>query len=145
MDEIRWTNKTETSATPPYSGTITTWDVTVNGATYSVIHSAGKYAVMTPGGIPLGLSHSEGEVEAAVTAAQAKTEAAKEKTTHIRQRPARKWGNGFYRPQYSPSENGSRTLCGDPPTDGDTGWGDARFTKNLAFVTCDDCKQLRQA
>jgi hypothetical protein len=68
-----------------------------------------------------------------------------EVTTHIRQRPARKWGDGFYRPQYSASENGSRTLCGAPSTDQDMGWGDARFAKNLAYVTCDECKRLRQS
>lgn len=144
MDEIRWTNKAETSATPPYSGTITTWDVTVNGAAYSVICAAGQYAVQTPNRIYLTLCESEDEVEAAITAAETKAQSAEEVTTHIRQRPARKWGNGFYRPQYSASENGSRTLCGAQPTDRDMGWGDARFAKNLAFVTCDECKRHRQ-
>lgn len=142
MDEIKWTNKKDVSITPPYSGTVTTWDVTVNGATYSVTHGAGKYAVMTPGGVHLGLFCSEGGVEAAITAAE--VEAVKGMTTHIRQRPARKWGNGFYRPQYSSSENGSRTLCSDKSTDRDISWGEARFAKNLAFVTCDECKRLRQ-
>ena len=66
-----------------------------------------------------------------------------EVTVHIRQRIARKRGNGFYRVQYSSAENGSRTLCGAQPTDRDLSWGDARFTKNLAYVTCDECKQLR--
>lgn|SRR5690349_19402842 len=65
-------------------------------------------------------------------------------TTHIRQRIARKRGNGFYRVQYNSAENGSRTLCGDSPTDRDMGWGDARFAKYLTFVTCDECKRLRQ-
>ncbi|WP_435058481.1 hypothetical protein [Streptomyces sp. bgisy060] len=64
-------------------------------------------------------------------------------TTHIRQRIARKRGNGFYRVQYNSSENGSRTLCGAPPTDRDLGWGECRFAKYLAFVTCDECKRLR--
>lgn len=68
-----------------------------------------------------------------------------EVTVHIRQRPARKWGDGFYRPQYSASENGSRTLCGAAPTDQDMSWADARFAKYLAYVTCDECKRLRQA
>ncbi|GHD70246.1 hypothetical protein GCM10010317_077150 [Streptomyces mirabilis] len=145
MNAITWTNKKETSVTPPYSGTVTTWDVIVNGATYSVIHSVGRYAVLTPGGVHLGLSCSEGEVEAAITAAEANAKAIKGMPTHIRQRPARKWGNGFYRPQYSSSENGSRTLCGAQPTDKDMGWGDARFAKNLGYVTCDECKGLRQS
>jgi hypothetical protein len=65
-------------------------------------------------------------------------------TVHIRQRPARKWGDGFYRPQYSASENGSRTLCGAPSTDQDMTWGECRYAKNLAYVTCDECKRLRQ-
>lgn len=64
--------------------------------------------------------------------------------THIRQRVARKRGNGFYRVQHSSSENGSRTLCGARPTDRDLGWGECRFAKYLAFVTCDECKRLRQ-
>jgi len=145
MDEIRWTNKADTSAALPYSGTITTWDVTVNGATYAVIHAAGRYAVQTPGGIHLGLCGSEGEVETVITSDQEKAKACQTMTTHIRQRPGRKWGNGFYRPQYSSSENGGQTLCGAQPTDRDTGWGDARFAKNLAFVTCEECKQHRQA
>lgn len=67
-----------------------------------------------------------------------------EVTTHVRQRIARKRGNSFYRVQYGPSENGSRTLCGDSPTDRDMGWGETRYAKNLAYVTCDECKRLRQ-
>lgn len=62
---------------------------------------------------------------------------------HIRQRPARKRGNGFYRVQYGPSENGSRTLCG-APAGRDMAWGDTRYAKNLAYVTCDECKRIRQ-
>ena len=62
---------------------------------------------------------------------------------HIRQRIARKWGDGFYRPQYGPSENGSRTLCG-APAGPDMAWGETRYAKNLAYVTCDECKRLRQ-
>jgi len=63
---------------------------------------------------------------------------------HIRQRPARKRGNGFYRPQYGPSENGSRTLCG-APAGRDMAWGETRYAKNLAYVTCGECKRLRQS
>lgn len=62
---------------------------------------------------------------------------------HIRQRIARKRGNGFYRVQYGPSENGSRTLCGAPAGQ-DMAWGETRYAKNLAYVTCDECKRLRQ-
>ena len=145
MAEITWVKREEISATPPYSGVVITWDVTVNGATYVVIQAAGKYAVLTPGGVHLGLCSSEGEVETTITSAEAKAKATNEVTTHIRQRPARKWGDGFYRPKYSACENGSRTLCGDRPTDRDMGWGDARFVKNLAFVTCDECKRLRNS
>lgn len=66
-------------------------------------------------------------------------------TAHIRQRIARKRGNGFYRVQYGPAENGSRTLCGAQPTDRDLGWGETRFAKYLAYVSCDSCKELRQS
>lgn len=67
-----------------------------------------------------------------------------EPDVHIRQRIARKWGDSFYRPQYGPSENGSRTLCGAPAGQ-DMAWGETRYAKNLAYVTCDECKRLRQA
>lgn len=67
-----------------------------------------------------------------------------EVTVHIRQRIARKWGDSFYRPQYGPSENGSRTLCGAPAGQ-DMTWGETRYAKKLAYVTCDECKRLRQA
>lgn len=71
-------------------------------------------------------------------------EAADEKPVHIRQRIARKRGNGFYRVQYGPTENGSRTLCGAPAGQ-DMAWGETRYAKNLAYVTCDECKRLRQS
>lgn len=67
-----------------------------------------------------------------------------EVAVHIRQRVARKWGDSFYRPQYGPSENGSRTLCG-APAGRDMAWGETRYAKNLAYVTCDECKRLRQS
>jgi hypothetical protein len=67
-----------------------------------------------------------------------------ERPVHIRQRIARKRGNSFYRVQYGPSENGSRTLCG-APAGPDMAWGETRYAKNLAYVTCDECKRLRQA
>lgn len=62
---------------------------------------------------------------------------------HIRKRIARKRGNGFYRVQYGPSEDGSQTLCGAPAGQ-DMAWGETRYAKNLAYVTCDECKRLRQ-
>lgn len=71
-------------------------------------------------------------------------ETADDMPVHIRQRPARKRGNGFYRVQYGPSENGSRTLCGAPAGQ-DMAWGETRYAKNLAYVTCDECKRLRQS
>ncbi len=64
-------------------------------------------------------------------------------TVHIRRQIARKRGNSFYRVQYSASENGSQTLCGERPTDQDMNWGETRFVKNVAFVTCDACKTAR--
>lgn len=67
-----------------------------------------------------------------------------EVAVHIRQRIARKWGDSFYRPQYSASENGSRTLCGAPAGQ-DISWADGRFAKHLAYVTCDECKRLRNS
>ncbi|GHJ04795.1 hypothetical protein TPA0906_66600 [Streptomyces olivaceus] len=67
-----------------------------------------------------------------------------EVAVHIRQRIARKRGNGFYKVQYGPSENGSRTLCGAPASQ-DISWADGRFAKYLAYVTCDECKRLRNS
>ncbi|NUR01311.1 MAG: hypothetical protein HOY79_33745 [Streptomyces sp.] len=66
-----------------------------------------------------------------------------EPVVHIRQRIARKWGDSFYRVKYEPSEDGSRTLCG-APAGRDMAWGETRYAKNLAYVTCDECKRLRQ-
>ncbi|MFI8792600.1 hypothetical protein [Streptomyces sp. NPDC055105] len=146
---FQWAKQGEVSPKPPYSDVLITWNVTADGATYVVMQVAERYSVFSLDGAPLGISHSPGEVETVITTAEvnakAKAEAVEAMTTHIRQRPARKWGDGFYQPQYSASENGSRTLCGAQPTDRDAGWGDARFAKNLAFVTCDECKQLRKA
>ena len=71
-------------------------------------------------------------------------ETANERPVHIRQRIARKRGNSFYRIQYGPDENGSRTLCG-APAGPDMAWGETRYAKNLAYVTCDECKRLRQS
>jgi hypothetical protein len=66
--------------------------------------------------------------------------------SHIRWRMApEKRGDGFYAPKYSSSENGSRTLCGASATDSDTSWGDARHARNLTYVSCDRCKELRAA
>lgn len=67
-----------------------------------------------------------------------------EAAVHIRQRIARKWGDSFYKVQYGPSENGSRTLCGAPAGQ-DMAWGETRYAKNLAYVTCDECKRLRNS
>lgn len=71
-------------------------------------------------------------------------ETADERPVHIRQRIARKRGNGFYRVQYGASENGSLTLCG-APAGRDMAWGETRHARNLAYVTCDECKRLRQS
>lgn len=76
--------------------------------------------------------------------ARERLEAAKSGPVHIRKRPARKRGNGFYLPKYSASENGSQTLCG-APAGFDKTWAEARFPKHLADVTCDTCKQIRTA
>lgn len=40
------------------------------------------------------------------------------------------------------AHNGSQTLCGAPAGE-DVSWSDARHAKNLAFVTCEDCKRIR--
>lgn len=63
--------------------------------------------------------------------------------THIRKQVARKRGDGFYKVKYSEAENGSQTLCGAVNTSDDMGWGEARYPKNLAYVTCETCKGLR--
>lgn len=63
--------------------------------------------------------------------------------THIRKQIARKRGNGFYKVQYGPSENGSQTLCGAAPTMGDMSYGETRYPKGLSYVSCEKCKELR--
>ncbi|MFB7707906.1 hypothetical protein [Streptomyces sp. NPDC056105] len=143
---FQWAKQGEAIPKPPYSDVLITWNVTADGATYVVMQVAERYSVLSPDGAPLGISHSPDEVEAAITTAEvkAKAEAAEAMTVHIRQRKARKWGDGFYRPQYGPSENGSRTLCGAPAGQ-DMAWGEARYAKNLAYVTCDECKRMRQS
>lgn len=67
--------------------------------------------------------------------------------THIRKKinPNHRKGNGFYRLTLGPSENGSQTLCGGEPTSEDMGWGETRWEKNLAYVSCEACKTLRRA
>ncbi|MGW8679636.1 hypothetical protein ACWGNN_00955 [Streptomyces sp. NPDC055817] len=146
---FQWAKQGEVIPKPPYSDVLITWNVTADGATYVVMQVAERYSVFSLDGDPLGISHSPGEVETAITTAEVKAkvkaEAVEAMTIHIRQRPARKWGDGFYRPQYGPSENGSRTLCGAPSTDRDMAWGECRYAKNLAYVTCDDCKRMRQS
>lgn len=41
--------------------------------------------------------------------------------------------------------NGSQTVCGAAPTDGDMDWAGARFAKNRQHVTCTRCLELRAA
>jgi hypothetical protein len=65
--------------------------------------------------------------------------------THIRKQMGHKRGNGFYKVQYGPAENGSQTLCGAPATTEDTSYGDARHAKNLAYVNCGTCIEIRKA
>jgi hypothetical protein len=61
---------------------------------------------------------------------------------HIRARIPLKRGNGFYRPTYGPSENGSRTLCG-APAGLDFTFAEAR---NLGEKpVCPACKTIRAA
>lgn len=62
---------------------------------------------------------------------------------HIRKQIARKRGDGFYAPKYGKSEDGSQTLCGAEPTGWDESYGDTRHARNLANVTCEQCKELR--
>lgn len=61
---------------------------------------------------------------------------------HIRTYVPIKRGNGYYAPKYSTSDNGSKTLCGAPAC-GDITYAEARYAKNLATVTCEDCKRIR--
>lgn len=65
--------------------------------------------------------------------------------THIRKQinPRKvRTGNQFYarRDALGPAENGSQTMCGGPATTTDIAWAEARFAKNIAHVTCEDCK-----
>ena len=65
--------------------------------------------------------------------------------THIRKQvnPRRRRGSQFYSLILGEDENGSQTLCGAPNTSWDAGWGEARYARNLARVTCEACKGLR--
>ena len=64
---------------------------------------------------------------------------------HIRKQAAHKWGDTFYAPTYSPSENGSQTLCGTEPTIEDMTWGETRHASRLAEARCARCRELRAA
>ena len=77
----------------------------------------------------------------------AHAEADRPEVTHIRKQinPRRVKGDGFYKVKLGAAENGSQTLCGDKATTEDMSWGDTRYTKNLAFVSCERCKELRAA
>jgi hypothetical protein len=59
---------------------------------------------------------------------------------HIRQRAVLKRGNGFYRPTYGPSENGSRTLCG-AEAGLDYTWAEARSLRDEPV--CEQCQAIR--
>lgn len=94
----------------------------------------GGYDVEVPAGADV--------LEVLDTAADAhRTEhAANPGTAHIRRQAAHKRGDGFYKVKYGPDEDGSQTLCGAPAGGWDIGFGDARFARMLAVVTCEDCK-----
>lgn len=67
--------------------------------------------------------------------------------THIRRRinPRRVRGNGFYKVQLSSAEDGSQTLCGAQATVGDMSYGDTRYPSGRSYVSCEECKSLREA
>lgn len=64
-------------------------------------------------------------------------------TTHIRQKAARgKRGSGFYLDRSSDDPQ-RRTMCGAKPTDLDMSWAETRWAKNMAWVSCPECKAAR--
>jgi hypothetical protein len=69
---------------------------------------------------------------------------------HIKKQIARTSGYSPVNPLHdsaafrlSAAHNGSQTLCGDPATDRDVSWSDARSAKCRQHVTCARCLQLR--
>lgn len=68
-------------------------------------------------------------------------------SNHIRRCIDRKWEGNFFAIADRPTENGSLTLCGAEPTIDDEIWRmcGPRHPENLAAVTCETCKQMRQA
>lgn len=101
----------------------------------------GFYEVEVPGGTDLEATFEALEAGAdAHRAYHAVLDA--ERGVHIRTYVPVKRGNGYYAPKYSASDNGSRTLCG-VPAGMDITFAEARYAKNLATVTCGDCKRIR--
>ncbi len=86
---------------------------------------------------------SHDEQMAYVRAAMTAPPAARRPCTvpHIRQPIARKRGNGYYRPTYGPSEDGSRTLCG-AEAGLDFDWCEGGRLPNDEPV-CGTCKTIR--
>lgn len=68
---------------------------------------------------------------------------------HIRKRAGKNLGNQFYshahRAQFAGGYRDpmAETLCGEPATTVDLSWAETRYAKNLAYVTCERCKELR--
>lgn len=66
-------------------------------------------------------------------------------TMHIRRQASKeRRGNQWYRAGAYDQDPQRQTLCGAPPGL-DLSWAETRWAKNLAFVTCDKCKELRTA
>ncbi|MCI4659566.1 hypothetical protein [Cryobacterium zhongshanensis] len=66
-----------------------------------------------------------------------------ERAVHIRRQAAKaRRGSSFYKPGWDDQDPQRETLCG-APAGLDMSWAETRWEKNLAFVTCARCRELR--
>lgn len=101
-----------------------------------------------PGGhcevtIPVGLGVGD-VMQAMYDAADAHRETHATDPVHIRRREPRGWVNTTNPNSDRRTAQAAATLCGAAPG-GDITWAEARHAKNLAYVTCEDCKRRRAA
>lgn len=76
-------------------------------------------------------------------AEEAAIAARREGPMHIRRQASKeKRGNQWYKAGPYDQDPQRETLCG-APAGFDLSWAETRWAKNLAFVTCDRCKELR--
>lgn len=100
---------------------------------------AGHYEVTIPAGLDAGQV-----MQALYDAGDAHRETHANDPVHIRFREPRGWVNTTNPNSDRRDTQPARTLCGAAPGR-DITWAEARHAKNLAYVTCEDCKRRRAA